>query len=66
MARARWRPEVGDDPDRWTPPVSGWERGRERGRLGPTWAERGREREKRRWAENGPRTKKGEILNFFE
>ncbi len=46
--------------------ASGRERARGRGRLGPTWAERGEEREKERWAGFGPKTKKGEILNFFE
>ena len=34
-------------------------------RLGPTWAERGKEREKERWAGIGPKTKKGETSNFF-
>ncbi len=60
------RPEVGDGSDRWAPPVSLRERGTggsSLGRRGP----RAKEREKGRdWAENGPRTKKGELLNFFE
>jgi Domain of unknown function (DUF834). len=49
------------------PHLSASGRERARARLGPAWAVRGEEREgERSWAGFGPKTKKGEILNFFE
>jgi hypothetical protein len=48
--------EVGDEPDRWAPPVGGCvrERGREAGACGPAWAKSGRRG--RNWAGvTGPR-----------
>jgi hypothetical protein len=62
------RPEVGDGPDRWAPPVSAWREGRGRGwrRLGPAWAARGGERGRERsWAEIGPTALEGDFLNFL-
>ena len=52
----------------WAPHVSGWERGGERGRrrLGPTWAERGEEREGEEMGRKRPKDQEGEILNFFK
>jgi Domain of unknown function (DUF834). len=41
-------------------------RGRGRRRLGPAWAARGKERGERSWVGFGPKTKKGEILNFLK
>ena len=51
-------------PDRWAPPVSGWEREGRAGaaRLGPSWAERGEEREKRRdGPESAQRPRRGNF-----
>ncbi len=46
LGRLAWRrPEVGDDPDRWAPPVGLHERGeRAAAAAGPAWAARERER----------------------
>jgi hypothetical protein len=61
--RGRWKErgelEVGDEPDRWAPPVGGCvrEKGREAGACGPAWAKSWRRG--RNWAGvTGPRREK--------
>ncbi len=64
--RGRRRPEVGDGPDRWVPPVGLHERGE---RAAAAWAGMGRargERGKRELGRNRPNGLGGGFLNFFK
>ena len=57
------RPEVEDNPDRWAPPVSGWERG---GAGAAAWADLGRAREGERKGEMGRKRPKDQEGGDFE